>query len=81
MQHPYRNPTEQGFTAQRERVQRRFRRGLIALKALNYEARLKELGIMFLAARRDYLDLTMAYKLLHGLVDTDYYMAKWTCTS
>ena len=68
---PIWNPTEQGLTAQLERVQRRFTRMLFVQRTLNCEARLKELEIMSLAARRDCLDLIMTYKLLHGLVDTD----------
>ena len=44
------NPTEQGLTAKLEYVQRRFTRKLFDQRALNYEARLKELEIMSLAA-------------------------------
>ena len=65
---PIWNPTEQGLTVQLERVQRRFTRRLFVPRALNYEARLKELEIMSLAARKNYLDLIIAYKLLHGFI-------------
>ena len=68
MQHSYGNQLSRDLTAQLERIQRRFTRRLFVQKALSYEARLKELGIMSLAAKRDHLDLIMACKLLHYLV-------------
>ena len=62
---------EQGLTAQPEHIQWPFTRGLFDRIALIYATKLKELEIISLAARWDYLDLKMAYTLLQGLVDTD----------
>ena len=67
----YVSPTELGLRAQLERIQRRFTRRLFGQGSPDYETRLCELGVISLAARRDYIDLMLAFKLLHGLLGAD----------
>ena len=68
---PIWSPTELGLRAQLERIQRRFTRRLFGQDSPDYETRLCEFGVMSLAARKDYIDLMLAFKLLHGLLDAD----------
>ena len=68
---PIWSPTELGLRAQLERIQRRFTRRLFGKDSPDYKTRLCELGVMSLTAKRDYIDLMLALKLLHGLLDAD----------
>ena len=60
-----------GLTSQIERVQCRFTRKLFGQAAPDYDMRLRELGVLSLASRIDYLDLIQVFKHLHGMIDTD----------
>ena len=52
-----------------EKVQRRFTKSLVGLKALSYKKRLDFLNLDSLELRREKQDLTFAYKILTDLVD------------
>jgi hypothetical protein len=54
-----------------ESVQRRYTSRIPALSELTYPERLAALDLIPLEARRHAADLTMTYKILHGLVDMD----------
>ena len=68
---PIWNPTEQGLTAQLERILRSFTRRFFVQRALNYEAVKRAWNCVLSGKKRLYLDLIMACKLLYGLVDID----------
>jgi len=55
-----------------EDVQRSFTRRLPGLTDLSYEERLVNLNIQSLEHRRLIADLTLCYKIVHGLIDLDF---------
>ena len=63
------NPHEIGLSCQLETIQHRFTRCLFGRHTPSYEDRLQLLAIPFLSTRRRNADLTLAYKLIHKLID------------
>ena len=63
------NPHEIGLSHQLETIQHCFIRRLFGRHAPSYEDRLQLLAIPFLSTRRRNADLTLAYKLIHRLID------------
>jgi hypothetical protein len=66
-----------------EQVQRRFMKRLAGYRSLTYCERLEKLHADTLKLRRLKLCLTMIYKILHGLIDTDVnlmFTPSTTCT-
>ena len=55
-----------------EKIQRKATKMVPALRHLQYEDRLKKLGIYSLAARRLRGDLIETFKLLHGYTNINY---------
>ena len=55
-----------------EKIQRQATKMVLVLRHLQYEGRLKKLGIYSLAARRLRGDLIEAFKLLHGYTNINY---------
>ena len=52
-----------------ESVQHSFTRLFSELRAMSYEARLEILRLLALEERRNRLDLTEVYKMMHGFTD------------
>ena len=63
------SPVWLGVIDKLESVPRRFSKRLIGMRDLTYEQRLNELKSLSLASERTKVDLVMAYKCLHGLID------------
>jgi hypothetical protein len=66
---PVWSPAKLGLNDEIERVLRRYTKRLPVLRTLSYEQRLEHLGVCTLHDRRRLADVTMAFKVLHGLVD------------
>ena len=65
---PLWSPVSVSLINQVESVQRRFTKRLPGLRSLTYEERCARLGINRLELRRPHADLTLCYKIIHGLV-------------
>ena len=63
------NPSLQRDVIACENVQRRFSKRLFGLHELSYEERLRHLQAMTLENSRAVSDITLAYRVLHGLYD------------
>ena len=50
-----------------ERVQMKFVKNVHGLRSTTYEGRLKELEMLDLTTRRQYLDLVETFKIIHGI--------------
>jgi ribonuclease P/MRP protein subunit RPP40 len=55
-----------------ERVQRRYTKFIPGLFDISYPDRMKNLGIVSMELRRVHLDLTFAYKIIHGKMKVDF---------
>ena len=55
-----------------ENVQRKFTKRIPGLKNMSYPKRLESLNMQSLELRRIIQDLTLVYKIFHGLVDLDF---------
>jgi len=65
---PVWSPVSVSLINQLESVQRRFTKRLPGLRSLTYDERCARLGINRLELRRLHADLTLCYKIIHGLV-------------
>jgi len=65
---PVWSPTSLTLVNDLESVQRRFTKRLPGFKLISYDDRCARLGIDRLELRRLRADLTLCYKILHGLV-------------
>ena len=65
---PVWSPVSVSLINQLESVQRRFTKRLPRLRSLTYDERCARLGINRLELRRLHADLTLCYKIIHGLV-------------
>jgi len=65
---PVWSPVSVSLINQLESVQRRFTKRLPVLRSLTYDERCARLGINRLELRRLHADLTLCYKIIHGLV-------------
>ena len=63
------NPHKIGLSRQLETIQHRFTRRLFGRQVPSYDDRLQLLAIPSLSTRRRNADLTLAYKLIHKLID------------
>ena len=65
---PVWSPVSVSLINQLESVQRRFTKRVPVLRSLTYDERCARLGINRLELRRLHADLTLCYKIIHGLV-------------